>query len=122
LAEINAHRKTFGWAAAPLKIDPRQIAADGPGLPDGIFSNQNTKFGYILECLAMKDAGKFYGHLEYLTVIWYILWQFGISYGNLVYLMAIWYILWSFGIFFPVLVCFTKKNLATLCYTECCRN
>jgi hypothetical protein len=30
-----------------------------------------------------------------------ILWPFGM------------YILWSFGIFFPVLVFFTKKNLAT---------
>jgi hypothetical protein len=28
--------------------------------------------------------------------------------------MAIWYILSSFGTFFPVLVSFTKKNLATL--------
>jgi hypothetical protein len=28
--------------------------------------------------------------------------------------MEIYYILWSFGIFFTVLVCFTKKNLATL--------
>jgi hypothetical protein len=28
--------------------------------------------------------------------------------------MAIWYILWSFGIFFPLLVFWTKKNLATL--------
>jgi hypothetical protein len=32
----------------------------------------------------------------------------------LVYFMAIWYILWLFGIFFPVLVCWTNKNLATL--------
>jgi hypothetical protein len=30
----------------------------------------------------------------------------GIVYGRLVYLKAIWYI-------FPVLVCYTKKNLAT---------
>jgi hypothetical protein len=28
--------------------------------------------------------------------------------------MTIWYILWEFAILFPVLVCFTKKNLATL--------
>jgi hypothetical protein len=28
--------------------------------------------------------------------------------------MAIWYILWQFGIFFPVLVFWTKTNLATL--------
>jgi hypothetical protein len=31
--------------------------------------------------------------------------------------MAIWYILWSFGTYFPVLVCCTQKNLATLTWT-----
>jgi hypothetical protein len=31
--------------------------------------------------------------------------------------MAIWYILWSFGVYFSVLVCCTKKNLATLLTT-----
>jgi hypothetical protein len=37
-----------------------------------------------------------------------------VLYGHWKYFMAIWYILWWFGIFFPVLVCYTKKNLATL--------
>jgi hypothetical protein len=32
----------------------------------------------------------------------------------LVYFVAIWDILWLFGMFFPVLVCYPKKNLATL--------
>jgi hypothetical protein len=31
--------------------------------------------------------------------------------------MNIWYILWSFDIFLPVLVFYTKKNLATLLLT-----
>jgi hypothetical protein len=48
----------------------------------------------------MEDVGIFYGR-----------WFF---YGQLVYIMSIGYILWSFGINFPVLVCCTKKNLATL--------
>jgi hypothetical protein len=39
------------------------------------------------------------GHLVYFTVIRYILWPFGILYDSLI---------------FPVLVCCTKKNLATL--------
>jgi hypothetical protein len=39
---------------------------------------------------------------------------FGLFYGQLVYFMTIWSIFWSFGIFCPVLVCCTKKNLATL--------
>jgi hypothetical protein len=42
----------------------------------------------------MENAGKFYGSLEYFTVIWYILWQF--------------------DIFSLVLVHCVKKNLATL--------
>jgi hypothetical protein len=42
--------------------------------------------------------------------IWDNLQPFGVFCGNLVYLMAIWYI-------FPVLVCCTKKNLATLFFT-----
>jgi hypothetical protein len=51
----------------------------------------------------MENLGIFYDHLVYFAAI-----------GNILH-MAIWYILWSFGIFFPVLVvCCTKKNLATL--------
>jgi Na+/H+-dicarboxylate symporter len=41
----------------------------------------------------------------------------GIFYGHLVYFVAIWCILWLFGMFSPVLVCCTKKNLATLFIT-----
>jgi hypothetical protein len=43
----------------------------------------------------------------------FIVWPFGLS-GHLVYFMAILFILWPFGIYFPVLVCCTKKNIATL--------
>jgi hypothetical protein len=54
-------------------------------------------------------------------------WRVGIFYGKLVYFTAIWYILWLFSIFSPVVVCCTKKNLATLadcrsrstCRTQC---
>jgi hypothetical protein len=48
-----------------------------------------------LECLAMKDVGKFYGHSVYITAILYILWPFGIFMVILVY--------------FSVLVCCSKK-------------
>jgi hypothetical protein len=48
--------------------------------------------------LAMDDVGIFYGHLVYFTAIWHAFWTFGIFCGN----------------FFPVLVCCTKKNLATM--------
>jgi hypothetical protein len=44
------------------------------------------------------------------TAIWYILRQFGILYGTLVYLWVIF--------IFPVLVCCTEKNLATVIKNE----
>jgi hypothetical protein len=44
----------------------------------------------------------------------YIICPFGLFYGYLVYFVALWYILWLFGIYFPVMVCCTTKNLATL--------
>jgi hypothetical protein len=47
------------------------------GLPDGLFSNQKSQFGKILEGLRMKNAGIIDGYLEYFTVIWYISWPFG---------------------------------------------
>jgi hypothetical protein len=72
------------------------------GLQDGLFSNQNFKFGLILEGLAMKDVGIFYGHLSILRSFCYILYKFGIVRGNLEYFFPFWY-------FIP-----TKKNLANL--------
>jgi hypothetical protein len=49
----------------------------------------------------MKDVGIFYSRLVY------YFWRFITFCGDLVYLMVIWYI-------FPILVCCTKKHLATL--------
>jgi hypothetical protein len=72
----------------------------GTGLPDGLFSNQKSKFGFILEALVMEEVAMFYGHLVRFTVFCYILWTFGVVRGILVY--------------FSVLVFRTKKNLATL--------
>jgi hypothetical protein len=37
------------------------------------FQTKNPNMGNFWECLAKKDVGKFYGHLVYLTAIWYIL-------------------------------------------------
>jgi hypothetical protein len=48
----------------------------------------------------MEDVGNFKGHLVHFTVIWYIFWLLDLFY---VYLVD-----------FPVLVCYTKKNLAAL--------
>jgi hypothetical protein len=49
------------------------ITRNIPVLPDGLFSNQKCQFWYILEFLAKKQVGKFYGHFVYFTALWYIL-------------------------------------------------
>jgi hypothetical protein len=40
------------------------------GLPDGIFSNQESQFREFLEAFAMQDVGIFYGHLVYVMAFW----------------------------------------------------
>jgi hypothetical protein len=72
---------------------------------DGLFSNQKSKFGLILEGLAMEDDGTYryiiYGHLVHFTALGDILWTFGIQF------VVIWYV-------FPALVFCSKQNLAIL--------
>jgi hypothetical protein len=70
------------------------------GLPDGLFSNQKSQFGLILEGLAMDNLGIFYDNLVYFKAVENILWPFGIFCGNLVYFPPFWY--------------FGQRNLATL--------
>jgi hypothetical protein len=48
-----------------------------PGLPDGFFSNQKSKFGQRLVGLRWENVNIFWGHLEYYTDIWDILCPFG---------------------------------------------
>jgi hypothetical protein len=36
------------------------------GLPDGIFSNLKSRFGYIFEDLEMENVGIFNGFLDYM--------------------------------------------------------
>jgi hypothetical protein len=48
------------------------------------FQAKNTNLG-IFEGLRMENVGIFYGHLEYITAIGYILWSLG-------KLVVIWYI------------------------------
>jgi hypothetical protein len=60
------------------------------GLPDGVFSNQKSQSGQLLEGLTMENVGIFYGHMEYFTAMCYIFWLF----GNLV---VIYYIFTRFG-------------------------
>jgi hypothetical protein len=70
-------------------------------LPDGLFSNQKSQFGQILEGFGMENVGLFFDHLEYFMAIWYNLWPFGLVCGHLVYFFPFWYV-------------WTKENLATL--------
>jgi hypothetical protein len=68
--------------------NPRQITyVCRAGLPDGLFSNQKSQFGQILEGIELKAAGILYGHLVNFPSIWYILRHFGIFCGNLVYIL-----------------------------------
>jgi hypothetical protein len=60
------------------------------------FQTKKFQFGEILEGLAMEDVGVFYCHF--------------------VYFVAILYILLPFGMLLPVLVCCSRKNLATLSF------
>jgi hypothetical protein len=66
------------------------------------FQTKNTNLGKFLEGLAMEDAGIFYDHLVYCFTVF------------LVHFIVIWNI-------FPLLVSFSKKNLATLTRTRLSR-
>jgi hypothetical protein len=44
-----------------------------PGLPEGLFSNQKSLFGYIWEGLRLENVYIFYGNLEYFMEIWDVL-------------------------------------------------
>jgi hypothetical protein len=74
-------------------------------LPDGfvfdvfVFCIPKIPIWVYLESLGMENVGIVF-------VILTILRPFGIIYFHLVYFVAIW-------LFFPVLLCCTKKNLAT---------
>jgi hypothetical protein len=88
--KLRVRAKSFGFGL---------FSSLGSGMPDGVFSNQKSKFWEILG-LAMEDVVYFMDTWSVFMAIWYILWTFGIFCGNLVY--------------FPrMLVCCTKKNLAT---------
>jgi hypothetical protein len=64
------------------------------------FQTKNPNLGKFLEGLAM----------EYVVYFW----PCDLFCGHVINFVAIWCTLWSLGIFFLVLVCCTRKNLATL--------
>jgi hypothetical protein len=69
-----------------------------PGLPDVIFSYQNSPFWYIFEGLEMNNFDIVFDHFVHFVVIWLIF-------------KAI------MDIFFSILVYCTKEKLATLAQT-----
>jgi hypothetical protein len=85
------------------------------GLPDGIFSYKKSNVWYFLEGLEIENVGIFCIRLEYFTGILVYFYPFGIFCDKSIYLVVLWYIFRElFIIFLPVLVYYTKKNLATL--------
>jgi hypothetical protein len=56
------------------------------------FSDQKSRFGYMLEDPVMKNVVIYSDHLEYFTTIGYILWAFGNFINHLVYFSPLWYI------------------------------
>jgi hypothetical protein len=50
-------------------VTPCHTRASDAGLPDGLFSNQKSQCGYILEGLGMENDVIFYDHLELLMAI-----------------------------------------------------
>jgi hypothetical protein len=87
--------------------------------------------GYQMAYFQTKNPklGKLWRVLQYKMLVYFI--PFGLLYGHLVYFVAVWYVIWLFAIYFsrfgflygyliyifPILVCCTKKNLATLIAT-----
>jgi hypothetical protein len=67
------------------------------GLPDGLFSNKKSKFGYILECLGGKMV-------LYFITTWNILRPFGIMYCRLVYVVC------CHLVFFAILICLDQEK------------
>jgi hypothetical protein len=64
-------------------------------------------YTFIYWSIGIENLGIFYYHWEYSTAIRYILWPFRIFW-------VVWYV-------FPVLVCWSKKNLATSVLPSCAR-
>jgi ribosomal protein L14E/L6E/L27E len=60
--------KTNGEKRRPVRVVtlvkiPKNVDLKS-GLPDGIFSNQKSNLGQILEGLALEDVGIFYGPFD----------------------------------------------------------
>jgi hypothetical protein len=68
------------------------------------FQTKNPNLGKFLECVAMKNVGKFNGRLVYFTAISNILRPFVIFCGHLLYFVAICYIICGHLLYFVVIL------------------
>jgi hypothetical protein len=71
-----SNSRPSGLEADAMTTVPRHTGGLFPGLPDGFFSNQISRFRYILEDSGMEKVVTYSGHLEYFTTIGYILLAF----------------------------------------------
>jgi hypothetical protein len=62
-----------------------QICGSDAGVPDGTFLYQKSQFWSNLEGLGMENIDILFGHLEYCSAIWYMLFPFYIFCGHLVF-------------------------------------
>jgi hypothetical protein len=92
---------SLSQAAATTSVARRYILKTKLPIWVNFGASCNERYWYILRTILLPFG------------ILYIL-PFRIFYGHLVYCVVIWHILLSLGDFFPVLVCCTKENLATL--------
>jgi cellulose synthase/poly-beta-1,6-N-acetylglucosamine synthase-like glycosyltransferase len=115
---MGGNKRTFPPRVAQIKI--QNLLLRGPGLPDGLFSYQESQFEKILEGLGIENVCIFNNFLEYFTAIWYILRPFGIFYGHLVNCMPVWYSFFVIWYIFPVLVCLDKSKIWQPCLAQCC--
>jgi hypothetical protein len=67
-----------------------QICGSDAGVPDGTFLYQKSQFWSNLEGLGMENIDILFGHLEYCSAIWYMLFPFYIFCGHLVFFSAVW--------------------------------
>jgi hypothetical protein len=53
-----------------LPFSERSFRFQRPGLPDGLFSNQNPQFGKNFQGLRLENVDIFYDHLKYFMDFW----------------------------------------------------
>jgi hypothetical protein len=84
-------RAWLTWRASKIEFTKKRKRSDSiskklweQGCQMACFHTKTPSLGKFLEGFAIDEVGIFYGQLEYLVVLWYILWQFWMGCGHLV--------------------------------------